>query len=182
VSGWGPHPDALTTQVERSQGRRWSSTPLRGSHRSSLRWGPRYGFRGAPARVGPPSRPEARPASDALPEPGAARPRPPRSGSVAEPRDALTGAALDPAPHAGGVGAEALGDGGGRVALEGPQDHDRAQGEAEEGWEPGVVVDSGRCQDVSWVQASDGLVVGVLIATRLLRLVAAPLPGGCPGP
>jgi hypothetical protein len=92
------------------------------------------------------------PASDALFEPGAAQPRPPRSGSVAEPRDALVVAALDPAPHGGGAGAEELSDGAGRGAMEGPQDHEQAQGEAqgtvEKGQELGVIGDRGRCEDV----------------------------------
>jgi len=82
--------------------------------------------------MGTPSRPgDRQPASDARLEPGAAQPRPPREGAVAEP-----------------------GDGAGRVALKGHQDHDQAEGEAEgaveEGQEPGMVVDGGRCEDVRW--------------------------------
>src|SRR5579875_2853377 len=90
----------------------------------------------------------------------------------AEPGGALMVEALDPALHGGGVVAEELGDGAGRVALEGPQGHDQAQGEAEgtveEGQELGVVVDGGRCEDVRWGQACGGLVVGLRAATRLL--------------
>ena len=51
--------------------------------------------------------------------------------------------------------AEALGDGGSRVALTGHQDHDQAQGEAEgtveEGQEPGSTIMGGRYEDSnSW--------------------------------
>ncbi len=77
-------------------------------------------------------------------------------------------------PTVEGVVAEGLGDGGGRVALEGHQDHGQAQGEAEgtmeEGQEVGAIVDGGRCEDVRWGQTGGGLVVGLLrVVTRLPR-------------
>jgi len=69
------------------------------------------------------------------------------------------------APRSGLRGEPQTGEGWCQVALEGHQDHDQAQGEAEgtveEGQEPGVVVDGGRCEDVRWGQTSGGLVVGL---------------------
>jgi len=84
-------------------------------------------------------------------------------------------------PTVEGVVAEGLGDGGGRVALEGHQDHGQAQGEAEgtmeEGQEVGAIVDGGRCEDVRWGQTRDGLVNGLLrILMRLLRFRGPPPP------
>ncbi len=92
--------------------------------------------------MGTPSKPGARPAGlgRALGAEGCPAGAAP-SGTVAEPRDALMVEALYPAAHGRGVVVEELGDGGSRVALEGPQGHDQAKGEAEgaveEGQEPG---------------------------------------------
>ncbi len=92
----------LATQVARSQGRRWRGTPSE------------------PPHMGSPSRPGARPVGVGCAlGAGAAQPRPPRPGAVAEPGDAFMVEALVPAPHGGGVVAEGLGDGGGRVAFGG---------------------------------------------------------------
>jgi hypothetical protein len=46
----------------------------------------------------------------------------------------------------------------------------------EEGWELGVIVAGGGCEDVAWGHTGDGLVGGVLVAMGLLRFRRRTLP------